>query len=99
MTENLKRKQILSNSVQVGLHQRPDLYEALEEVQRLHPPVKINLFITQNPIMNAYTFDYDEPYTMVLTSSLVEKLTEVEIMAVIGHEMGHILFGHVQILC
>jgi Zn-dependent protease with chaperone function len=36
---------------------------------------------------------------VVLTSSLVEKLSKTEIKAVIGHEMGHILFGHVRIIC
>lgn len=98
ITSNLKRKEILANAVQIGPHQRPDLYEVLEEVQKLLPPVKIDLFINQNPVMNAYTFGYGEPYTVVLTSSLVEKLSKTEIKAVIGHEMGHILFGHVRII-
>ena len=48
--------------------------------------------------MNAYTFGYEEPYTIVLTSGLVERLTPVEIQAVIGHELGHIHLGHVQLI-
>jgi len=98
MATNLKRKQILANAVQAGVDHYPDLYEALKEVQRLLPPVKIDLFITQDPTMNAYTFGYDEPYTIVLTSSLTEKLSETEVRAVIGHEMGHILLGHARII-
>jgi Zn-dependent protease with chaperone function len=48
--------------------------------------------------MNAYTFGYHEPYAIVLNSGLVEKLNDAEIQAVIGHEMGHILFGHARIM-
>lgn len=97
-TANLKRSQILSSAVRIGPHQRPILYEDLKEVQKLLPPVEVNLFVIQDPVMNAYTFGYDEPYTIVLTSALVEKLSKDEIRAVIGHEMGHILFGHVRII-
>jgi uncharacterized membrane protein YkvA (DUF1232 family) len=61
IASNLKRKEILANAVRIGPHQRPDLYEALEEVQRLLPPVKINLFINQNPVMNAYPLVMTNP--------------------------------------
>jgi Zn-dependent protease with chaperone function len=94
----LMRGQILGNAVQVTPRQLAHLYPALERVVDRLPGVKVNLFVTQNPVMNAYTFGYDEPYTIVLTSALVEKLDEDEIQAVIGHEMGHILFGHVRLI-
>ena len=95
---NLKRNEILASAVRIGPHQRSILYEDLKEVQKLLPPVEVNLFVIQDPTMNAYTFGYDEPYTIVLTSSLIEKLSKDEVRAVIGHEMGHILFGHVRII-
>ncbi len=98
LTANMRRDQILASAVRIGPHQRPILYEDLVEVQKLLPPVRVSLFVIQDPQMNAYTFGYDEPYTIVLTSSLVEKLTKEEIRAVIGHEIGHILFGHVRII-
>lgn len=97
-TVRLKQNQILAQATQVNDQHYPDLYENLKEVQKLLPPVKVNLFVTENQVMNAYTFGYDEPYTMILTSSLVEKLSNVEMRAVIGHEMGHILFGHVRVI-
>ena len=60
-------------------------------------PVNVELFVTQEANMNAYTYGYSEPYNIILTSGLVERLNEAEIQAVIGHELGHIYFGHVRL--
>lgn len=93
----LERRSTLSNALQVGPKQLPELYASLQAAQAQLPQVKVNLFVTQNPVMNAFTFGYQEPYTIVLTSGLVEKMTPQEIQAVIGHELGHVLFGHVRL--
>jgi len=94
----LGRAQFLANAIECTPTQMPDLHKALNEAQKGLPPVKVNLFVTQNPVLNAYTFGYREPYTIVLTSALVEKLTLDEIQAVIGHELGHIHFNHVVLI-
>ncbi|RPI34795.1 MAG: hypothetical protein EHM70_01685 [Chloroflexota bacterium] len=93
-----ERGRMLGNAVQITEHQLPNLHESLVKAQAGLPPVKVNLFVLQNPSMNAYTFGYNEPYTIVLTSGLVERLEPDELQAVIGHEIGHILFGHVTII-
>ena len=93
----LQRREYLSNVLQVGERQLPELNDLLAAAQAQLPPVKVNLFVSQNPVMNAFTFGYQEPYTIVLTSALVEKLNPDETRAVIGHELGHILFGHVRL--
>ena len=94
----MERGKLLSNAVQVSQNQLPTLYHSLTKAQAHLPPVDVNLFVSQNPMMNAYTFGHSEPYTIVLTSALVEKLNSDEIQAVSGHEFGHILFGHTAIL-
>ena len=91
------RSQMLGNGVQVTEHQLSHLYEPFQVAQSHLSPLKVDLVVTQNPAMNAFTFGYQEPYTVVLTSGLVERLSTEEIQAVIGHELGHIHFGHVRL--
>lgn len=95
---SIKRGKVLSNTIQVTPRQLPRLHKLLWSAQRSLPPLQVNLFVQQNPEMNAYTFGYHEPYTIVLTSGLVEKLTDDELQAVIGHELGHIHFGHTRLV-
>ena len=38
--------------------------------------------------------DKDAGYTVVISSGLIERLNTQEIMAVVGHEIGHFLFEH-----
>lgn len=94
----LGRAKLLANAIECTPTQMPDLHKTLNAAQKGLPPAKVNLFVTQNPVLNAYTFGYREPYTIVLTSALVEKLTPEEIQAVIGHELGHVHFNHVVLI-
>ena len=98
ISASLMRARALSNAVQVTEGQLGHIYKCLQTAKGHLPPVEVELFVTQNPVMNAYAFGYDEPYTVILTSALVERLTPEEIQAVIGHELGHIHFGHVQMI-
>ncbi len=52
------------------------------------------LYVTQDPVANAFTFGHTKPFITV-TSGLVELLTDEELFFVIGHEVGHIKAGHV----
>lgn len=54
------------------------------------PPI----YLAHDVRLNAYTSGVDAPF-IVVTSGLVEGLSDAEIAHVIGHEMGHILAGHV----
>lgn len=94
----LTRASMLSNAIQVSSQQLPEIYQALKQAQAGLPPVKVTLVVTQNPVMNAFTFGHGEPYTIVLTSALVEKMTTEELQAVIGHELGHALLDHVRLV-
>jgi len=94
----LMRGRALSNSVQVSESQLSHLYGPFQAAQRHLSPMKVELFVTQNPVLNAYTFGYGEPYTIILTSALVERLTPKEIQAVIGHELGHVHLGHASLI-
>ena len=98
LATGIMRARMLGNAVQVTERQLPHIYRNYQAAADNLPPVKINLFVAQEPSMNAFTFGYREPYTIVLTSGLVEKMNDEEIQAVIGHELGHILFEHVRLV-
>lgn len=52
------------------------------------------MYVNMEPVPNAYTYGHTRPF-IVLTSGLVDLLDEQERLFVIGHELGHIKFGHV----
>ena len=55
------------------------------------------IFIHCQPYLNAHTIGFKHPYSIVLTSRLVESLDEEELEAVIAHEFGHAFFNHPRI--
>jgi Zn-dependent protease with chaperone function len=56
-----------------------------------------DFYVQQNPIVNAFTGGVEKP-VIVLHSSLVERLSDEEVLAVIAHEVGHIHAEHVLYL-
>jgi Zn-dependent protease with chaperone function len=52
------------------------------------------LYVSQTPVVNAGAVGLGDPF-IVLNSSMLEVLTRDETEAVIAHEVGHILSGHV----
>ena len=56
-------------------------------------PTVPELFISQNPLVNAMTLGADKPF-IVITSGMVDLMDPEEMRFVIGHELGHALSGH-----
>lgn len=85
----------LSSAVRVGPNQRPDLHNLLKDVCKVLDLETIpELYITQSPQVNAAAYGIDQPF-IVLNTGLVNMMTKEELRTVIGHEVGHILSGHV----
>ena len=93
----ISRGYMLGNAVEATVGQFPEIHAALQKAQANLPEVPVKLIVTQQPMMNAYTFGFDAPYTIVLTSGLAKNLSAEELQSVIGHELGHILLGHVRL--
>lgn len=84
-----------SSSIRLSERQVGSVYAIHREVGRILdldplPP----LYLQHDVRLNAYTSGVEAPF-VVVTSGLVEGLSDDEIACVIGHEMGHILAGHV----
>ena len=95
----LLQVQQLGNSLQVSEYQSPEIYNLAKECASILKLKKMpKVYITQDPIMNAFTMGFMNPYTVVLNSGVVENLSLDEIRTVIGHEFGHIKFKHSMIL-
>ncbi len=92
------QRQLMGNSLLVSEKQFPDIYEiSIDNSNELDikPP---SIFVNQDPYLNAYTIGFFKPYSIVISSALIEALDKDELDFVIGHEMGHIKFGHARYL-
>ena len=92
--EQILRQRHLENCIRLGPKQGGTVYEAFEHAcSILSIEEAPELFIENRPNFNAYTMGM-EKRTIILTSSLVDALDEDEILAVLGHELGHVKCEH-----
>src|SRR5918996_6209497 len=83
-----------ASAVKVTPKQCPDLYAKLQVACTTLGVDMPELFVQQNPIVNAFTGGVKRP-VIVLHSQLIERLNDEETLAVIAHEVGHIHAEHV----
>ena len=88
------RLMFLASSVRASEQQFPQLYQSmLDGCYILDLPTVPELFISQNPMVNAMALGADKPF-IVITTGMVDLMDAEEIRFVIGHELGHVLSGH-----
>ena len=88
------RLMFLASSVRAGENQFPHIYETLRDgAYILDLPTVPELFITQDPMVNAMALGADKPF-IVITTGMVNLYDPEELRFIIGHELGHVLSGH-----
>jgi Zn-dependent protease with chaperone function len=88
------RLMFLASSVRASEQQFPQLYQAmLDGCYILDLETVPELFISQNPLVNAMTLGADKPF-IVITTGMVDLMDAEELRFIIGHELGHVLSGH-----
>ena len=88
------RLMFLASSVRASEDQFPHLYhDMLDGCYILDLPRVPELFISQDPSVNAMALGTDKPF-LVITTGLLDLMDEEETRFVIGHELGHVLSGH-----
>ena len=95
--ESAIRVSFMASAVKVTPKQCPDLHAKLQIACTTLGVDMPELYIQQNPIVNAFTGGVEKPI-IVLHSALIERLTDEETLAVIAHEVGHIHAEHVLYL-
>ncbi len=94
----MQRQTILGNSLQVEYSDYAWLRDwANNTAADLQMP-QVEIYITQDPVINAWSLGFIRPYIVVLNSGTIRYMTHEEIKTVVVHEMAHIKFGHTNAL-
>lgn len=83
-----------ANAVRVSEKQFPRVHALYEDVLKTLDSPRYDLFVSQTPMVNAGAYGMDRPF-IILNSGTVNLLDDKELSYVLGHEVGHILSGHV----
>jgi Zn-dependent protease with chaperone function len=85
---------LMGNSIEVNSRQYASIYHLFREyVRDLDVSPEPALFVSQSPVVNAYALGQERP-CIVLSSGLLDMLSESELRSAIAHELGHIKCGH-----
>ena len=89
------RLAFLANAVRVSPTQFPRVHKLYGEVAKtLDAPADYPVYITQSPVYNAMAYGMEQPF-IVVHSSLAGSFDDDELRFILGHELGHIMSGHV----
>ncbi len=93
----MMRQQMLGNALQVEYSDYAWLREWSNKVAKDLRMPRVEIMVTQDPVINAYAFGFASPYTIVLNSGSIRWLTHDQLKAVVVHEMAHVKYHHTQI--
>lgn len=85
---------LIAGSTPVTPQNAPQLASLVQDcVTRLRPG-RVQVFVTRERALNAYTFGIQPPFSIVVFSPLLKVMDADELRFIIGHEMGHVALGH-----
>jgi uncharacterized tellurite resistance protein B-like protein len=91
------RRRLLAGGLRITDRIIPSLVETVRWAQDVTglQDSDVEIYVCDDARQNATCIDMGEvQFSLLLTSSLVEKMGERELIFVIGHELGHASFGH-----
>lgn len=94
----MHRQTVLGNSLQVEYSDYAWLRDWANIVAADLEMPRVEVFVTQNPVMNAYAMGFARPYIIVLNSGSIRYLSEEELKVIVLHEMAHIKYKHTDAL-
>jgi len=99
--ENEHKSMLEGHSFRVTEKMVPALWKLFNEVkQALDFKENVDLYVTNNPEVNAYCvakLDDDDTHLVNVNSGLIEKLDDDELKFVLGHELGHLISKNADI--
>jgi len=87
--------QLNGTGVKVSRRQLPKFHQLIEKVAAILHIFPPQVFICNDPYLNASTFGTGEQNVIVISHSLFEQLNDCQLSFILGHEMGHIKSQHV----
>ena len=85
---------LMGNDLKVSPRQYATLYGIYRQCLRdLDMSPEPNLYVSQNPLANAYSLGSEHPY-IVFNTALLDLLDEEEIRVILAHELGHLKCDH-----
>lgn len=90
------RRRLLSTSVRLSYGMAPDIHKMADEcIETLEGKVPLELYVFASPQFNAMCFKPEDGRLFIMfSSSLLEAFTHSELRFVMGHELGHHIYGH-----
>lgn len=90
------RRRLLSTSVRLSRGMAPDIHRMADEcIDTLEGKIPLELYVFASPDFNAMCFKPEDGRLFVMfSSSLLEAFSEPELRFVMGHELGHHIYGH-----
>jgi len=99
-SSNVHRMHLLSTSLQITKEITPKIYNVVQTIltQLELQDLDLECYVYNDAEMNASCFTIEGNINIVITisSGLVNNMKEDELTFVIGHEIGHYLFGHLE---
>lgn len=94
LAERQHRLLYLATAVRVDERQFKNVHHLRQDAVRiLDAKTTPEMFVLQDPGVNAFTIGMERPF-IVLTTGLLDLLDPEELRFVVGHELGHALSGH-----
>lgn len=90
-----RRRDLLGDAVRVTADLLPEIHERYQAcLQLLGGGLDGDLFVGHGSTYNASVFADGRQFDMMIHSALLDDLTLDELSFVLGHELGHVVFGH-----
>jgi Zn-dependent protease with chaperone function len=84
----------MSDAIRCSDEQFPELLDLVERARRrLGMRVTPSVYLGESPYMNAMTTGVRQP-VIVVRSALLDQMNDDELLAIIGHELGHLHADH-----
>lgn len=89
---------LCGSNFHVTLGSSPQLYNLTQSVSDTLSigDYKPQFYVEEGYHINSYTLKDLEDYYVVLTTGAVDRLTTEELKFLVGHELGHLIAGHVE---
>ena len=92
--ERFDETRLMSQNLRVGIRQYPSLHKKFVRMAQVLDVRKLpSLYIETSPTINAYATGM-ENYSIILCSGILDVMEDEELLAILGHELGHVKCEH-----